>query len=105
VSENLDIGAGWIEVAGGCIFQHVDEPGICWRRAVRRRSLDWACPAECTDFVEMAVRPAHGGLQHKVQAIQADRQRHLKTAHDSRFDTIKLDSEAAIMPRADEPRG
>jgi hypothetical protein len=33
-------------------------------------------------------------LQHKVQAIQADRQRHLKTAHDSRFDIIKLDSEA-----------
>ena len=39
----------------------------------------------------MAVRPAHGGLQHKVQAVQADRQRHLDPTHDGRFDIVELD--------------
>lgn len=48
----------------------------------------------CTDFVEMAVRPAHGSLQHKVQTIQADRERYLDPAHDSRFNNIELDPEA-----------
>ena len=43
----------------------------------------------------MAVGPAHGGLQHKVQAIQADRQRYLDAAHDSRFDIIELDPKAS----------
>jgi hypothetical protein len=36
-------------------------------------------------------RPAHGGLQHKVQAVQADRRRHLDPTHDGRFDIVELD--------------
>lgn len=39
----------------------------------------------------MAVGPAHGSLQHEVQTIQADRQRHLDVAHDSGFDMVELD--------------
>jgi len=50
------------------IFQHVDEAGLAgieWPVAEARIGL---APADitCTDLVEMAVRPAHGGLQHKV---------------------------------------
>jgi hypothetical protein len=56
----------------------------------------WIGPAPAdvagTDFVEMAVGPAHGSLQHKVQAIQADRQRYLDPTYDSRFDIVELDS-------------
>lgn len=45
------------------------------------------------DFVEMAVRPAHGDLQTKVKAVQADRQRYLDPTHDGRFDIVEVDPE------------
>src|SRR4051812_27886439 len=71
--------------------------------------MDQACLSDvaCTDLIEMAVRPAHGGLQHKMQAIQADRQRHLDPAQNSRFDIVELDTKmgdaGAIMAPSYRP--
>src|SRR4051812_2716619 len=41
------------------------------------------------DLVEMAIGPAHGGLEHQVQAIKPDGQRHLNTAHYCGLDVIE----------------
>ena len=81
------------ERPGADIFQHVGEAGLAGiERPVAEVRIGPA-PADvtCTDLAEMAVHPAHSCLQHKVQTIQADRERYLDPAHDSRFDIIKLD--------------
>src|SRR5215471_5528319 len=65
------------ERSGADVFQRVDEAGLAGiERSVAEVRIGPA-PAyiTCMDLVEMAVRPAHGCLQHKVQAIQADCER------------------------------
>src|SRR4051794_9258796 len=41
------------------------------------------------DLVEMAIGPAHGGLEHQVQAIKPDGQRHLNAAQHCGLDVIE----------------
>jgi len=81
------------ERPGADILEDVDEPGLAGvkRSAAEVRIRNAPANIASTDLVEMAVRPANGSLQHKVQAIESDRQRHLDSAHDSRFDIIELD--------------
>jgi hypothetical protein len=43
----------------------------------------------------MAVGPAHGSLQHEMQAVQADRQWNLEPAHDGRFNIVELDPQVS----------
>jgi hypothetical protein len=81
------------ERSGADILQHIDKPGLAGiERSITEVRIGHA-PADvaCPDFVEMAARPAHGRLQHKVQAIQADRQWDLEPAHDGRFNIVEFD--------------
>src|SRR5262249_7537767 len=75
------------------ILQDIDQPrlgGIEWSVTEVRI---WYAPADiaCPDLIEMAVRPAHGSLQHEVKAIQADGQWNLEPAHDGRFNIVEFD--------------
>ena len=45
------------------------------------------------DLLEMAVGPAHGGLEHQVQVIKPDGQRHLNAAQHCGLDVIEGDLE------------
>jgi hypothetical protein len=75
---------------GADILQRVAKPGLA---GIERPITEvWIRPAPAdvasTDLVEMGVRPSQGSLQHEVQAIQADCQRHLDPAHDGRFELL-----------------
>ena len=75
------------------ILRDIDQPSLGGiERSVTEVRIRYA-PADiaCPDLIEMAVRPAHGSLQHEVQAIQADRQWNLEPAHDGRFKIVELD--------------
>jgi len=42
----------------------------------------------------MGVRPSHRGLEHQVQTIQTDFDRHLDPSPDNRFNVVKLNPES-----------
>ena len=78
------------------ILKHVDEAGLLGvERAITELRVRQA-PANIPgpDLVKVAVGPAHGRLQHQVQAVEADGERHLDPAPHRGLHVVKGDKQA-----------
>lgn len=86
------------ERSGADILQDIDKPGFAGiERPVTEVVVRIGdAPADVTgpNLVEVAVGPPHRGLEHQVQAIQADFQRHLNPSQDNRLNVIKFDPQS-----------
>ena len=86
------------------ILENFVEPGLAGVEEVTcPTSIGVRCaPADVAgpDLVEMAVGPAHGGLDRQVQPVEPDIERNFDAAQNNRFDIVECDLEASdCVPR------
>jgi hypothetical protein len=83
------------------IFEDVVEPGFAGVEEVTGRiSIGvWRTPADITgaQLVEMAVGPAHGGLNGQMQPVEPDVEWHINAAQDCGLDVVEGDLETAMV--------
>src|SRR3990167_5356639 len=73
---------------GAEIFEHVEKAGfVRGQRAIVIAVRIGHTPADTTgaEFIEVTVSPSHGSLDHIVQAVQLDLERHVKAPQHLRF--------------------
>ena len=87
---------GIIELLGAGAFDEVDQPGFARVEQAATVVSIGCAPAQPAkpELMEMAVGPAHRGLDGQMQPIEADVERHLDPAGDARLDIGKRDLEA-----------